>query len=136
MSDIENMIKAISLNDMDAVKKYVNDGGDLNALGSQGYTPLMMAVIKSSEEIVSFLLEHDADPDIKSRDAGFTATHFAIDGNKFDLATTLINSGADVNAIDDKYGNNIIGFAVNNSPVRKPVNGVAPIFCTRGYETG
>lgn len=119
MTDV--IFRAIADNDIAMVQTLLQQNLDLKQVNEQGYTPLSFAVIKRLDVIVDVLIAHGADLNEKSRDIGFTALHFAIDGDNFDMAIRLVEAGADVNAIDDKYGNNIIGFAMNDGPQRIPL---------------
>ncbi|MRV75349.1 hypothetical protein GJ700_26890 [Duganella sp. FT92W] len=53
-----------SWGDLESVKVLVAAGADVNAKGDQGATPLFNAVMGENPEVVSFLLESNADPNI------------------------------------------------------------------------
>src|SRR5690606_18475563 len=61
-----------------------------------GFTALMWAVRNGHEETVRRLVAGGADLHLKNGD-GATATTIAIYNDRFDLAATLVNLGADVN---------------------------------------
>ncbi len=61
-----------------------------------GFTPLMFAVRNGHEAAVRTLLGGGADPDLENGD-GLTAMAVAILNDRFDLATVLLDLGADAN---------------------------------------
>jgi ankyrin repeat protein len=67
-------------NDIDAVKKLLAEGTDVNEVAisgpAEGYTCLMMASRNKRPDLVEFLIEHGADINIKEGD-GETALSLA-----------------------------------------------------------
>ncbi len=59
--------------DMNAVKKYVEGGNDINARGVSGSTGLAFACNNSQLDVITYLLEHGADPTIQD-DYGFSVS--------------------------------------------------------------
>ncbi len=69
------LCNAILKGDLDAVKKFVEYGADVNEK-SNGLTPLMFAARYNKIEILKYLLEKGADKDVKD-DKGYTAIKYA-----------------------------------------------------------
>lgn len=93
---------------IDTVKWILNDHYFTpNVSGSHGWTPLHSAASAGKSAMARFLLEHGADPTIRSKPGGHTALHYAARSerrgtwvSKEDDATLvrdLIEYGADVN---------------------------------------
>lgn len=57
---------AISKGDLDAVRKFVEYGADVNEISDNGYTPLMMAARYNRTDIVQILLDKGADVGVKN----------------------------------------------------------------------
>ncbi|OBS63771.1 hypothetical protein A6R68_07690, partial [Neotoma lepida] len=67
----------------------------INALDDQKSTPLMKAVQSWESEIVSVLLDHGADPNIKDCN-GEAAIHHAVYVNRPDIANSLLQFGGNI----------------------------------------
>jgi len=86
MSELDNLIKAIRLRDIDQIKPILDEDGNLvNAYDQTGATALHYAAFDGLREIVQLLLDRGAE--INSRDSQFGATpagwaieYFAGDG--------------------------------------------------------
>lgn len=72
----------------------------LDAVSADGYTPLALAAFFSHEQTARFLVEEGADVNSRSRNAmGVTALHSAVASRTRPIVELLIESGADVNAL-------------------------------------
>ena len=71
---------------------------DINQKDINGNTPLMRAIQKHRDDIVSLLIEKNANPNIKNNE-GKTALFFV---RYEDMCRSLIKSGADIYAQDNK----------------------------------
>jgi ankyrin repeat protein len=90
---VENVITitplctAISKGDVEAVRKFVEYGADVNQK-SNGMTPLMMAARYNNVEIIKILMSKGADVKAKN-DNGFTALKFAELSNAHEAVSYL-----------------------------------------------
>ncbi|KAL8532793.1 hypothetical protein ACS0TY_009122 [Phlomoides rotata] len=57
---------AVRLNNIDSVRKLVNNGHDVNILDSEGYTPLMLAAKSCDGDMCELLISCGSDCDIKN----------------------------------------------------------------------
>ena len=73
-------------------------GADANAL-HHGYTPLQTAAGLGSENIVTSLLAHGADPSLETR-AGLAPIWQCVYANDFRISLQLLTAGANPNATD------------------------------------
>ncbi|XP_070602391.1 2-5A-dependent ribonuclease isoform X2 [Erythrolamprus reginae] len=90
---------AVKKDNLELVRKLLEDGADINAKVEHGWTPLHSAVQRNSEEIVNFLLENRADPFAK-KDNG--ATPFILAGvtGNVKLLKLFLDKGSDINECD------------------------------------
>ncbi len=78
-------------------------GADVNVTADWGWTPLHLAARYQGpghKDVVELLLAHGADVTLKEKYCGRSPLHWAIYGNKNDLAEILLSKGADANAKD------------------------------------
>ncbi|KAK5629048.1 hypothetical protein RRF57_004763 [Xylaria bambusicola] len=82
-----------------AVQKLVRAGANINLQDKTGSTPLTVAVWDARHEVISYLLEHGADPNIAGDDLGHKEgpLHRACRDSDFAIAKALIEHGADIN---------------------------------------
>ena len=73
-----NLINAIECNNINKVKEYLEkDSLNINTLNDIGVSPLHVAVINGNFEIIQLLLNHGANPNIKSLKKKQTPLHLA-----------------------------------------------------------
>ncbi len=85
------------------VRRGLSKGADVNAVDSDGFTVLHLAVANNHKNIVELLVAKGADINAKDDD-GFTPLHWtAIKGHK-DIVELLIDNGANVNPKGDEFG--------------------------------
>ena len=84
--------------DLDFVIQAVASGQDLNEQNPDGamMTALHFAVISENAEILQYLLDSGAHPDVPD-EGGLTPLHHAIVRGNLDATRRLVNAGADVN---------------------------------------
>ena len=85
---------AVEAGNLNALKKAVKDGFDLNKKGIESWTNLMLAVANGHFELVKCLLEAGADPNI-SNSFNCSALHFAARYDNLPIVAILLEYGAE-----------------------------------------
>ncbi len=84
----------------------------LNQRGGDGTrTALHVAAISKREEMVRFLLEHGADPNIRCEGDSATPLHFAAENGQFEIVRLLVEHGCDPIGEGDYHELGVIGWA-------------------------
>ncbi len=91
---IDALVMACGEGDLDFAKTLINSGIDVNGIGTEGYTPLMIAVSNDEVEIVEFLLQQGADINLTFN--GWTALMEAADEGALSSMKLLLKAGAKV----------------------------------------
>ena len=86
---------------IEAVKKHLDAGTDVNAKDEDGYTPLYAVAGGGHKEVAELLIAKGADVNPKREDGATPLLIAAVAGHK-EVAELLIAKGADVNAKDKK----------------------------------
>jgi len=86
---------------IEAVKKTLADGADVNAKDDNGWTPLHWAALSGHKEVSEYLITMGADVNAAETGSGMTPLHFAAAGDQKEIVELLLASGADVNAKDE-----------------------------------
>ena len=84
----------------DAVKHFIENGGDVNAGDKGGYTALQYAAYNGYIEVVRVLVENKADVNASANKRKKPALHYAAQKGRKQIALLLLDKGADVNALD------------------------------------
>jgi len=92
---IDALVMACAEGDYDFVQTLVKTGININGIGSEGFTPLMMAASENEAEIVNYLLIEGAD--VNQISEGWTALLEAADEGSLESMKYLLDAGADVN---------------------------------------
>ena len=85
----ENIFAAAEVGDLEAIKRHLKGGADVNAANKQGYTVLHMAVRRGQKDAVVVLLEKGANVNVQRK--GKTPLDFA--GKKEEIAGLLREKG-------------------------------------------
>lgn len=120
--DLVRYVYQKNLDDIDAA---LGTGVNINQGDKDGRTPLMHAVLDDEADgrFVRSLLERGADVTTHDREQKWTALHFAARDQKAQIVEILIQSGADVNALDS-FGNTPLWRAIMNDRVDVEVIGI------------
>jgi hypothetical protein len=87
-------------------------GGNVNAAGHDGLTPLMRAAVDGRTDVARVLIEHGASVNAPGKD-GRTPLMFAATNGRVDVVRLLIEHGADVNAVNRADGRTALWLAVD-----------------------
>ena len=94
----EDLWTAASAGDLQTIKRYIKEGGDLNALDKIFQLSAMSwSALHGQTEVVQLLIENGADVNIKSGD-GSTPLHSAAFFGRADVAKLLLENGANIQA--------------------------------------
>ena len=94
------LIRASAYGHIDMVKKYIEDGADVNAKNDDGNTALMMASYNGYIKVVRLLLKKGADVNAKDNNHNTALIGASING-RTETVALLLENGADVNMKDD-----------------------------------
>ena len=103
-----NIFKACRNGDIDFVRKYVNDGGDVNVKASGVFTPPHQASYYGHVEVCRLLLQNGSN--VNSKTSLGTPLHYASHMNHFEVCQLLLQNGADP-TIPNSRGNTPITLA-------------------------
>ena len=92
---IDTLLMAIEDGDFNYVEKLVNNGVDINGIGSVGFTPLIAAASDNEYKIVAYLIEQGADVNYNIN--GWNALIEAADEGSLESMELLLMADADVN---------------------------------------
>ena len=106
------LFNAVTGDDVITVLKCIDSGTGVDEKNHNGYTPLIIAAMRSNEEIVSFLLSRGADVNATNK-YGDTALILACDNGDVKMAELLIDNGADI-SITNMYGVSATDHNTNN----------------------
>lgn len=110
------MSRAAIDGDLQAVKEYASKGEKVNDVDKWGWTPLMWSVYYGNLPVTTWLLEHGADPKMKSREEygaylpGTTALILAAAYGRDDAVAALLAKNADP-AVIDRRGKTALDYA-------------------------
>ncbi|MFC1599108.1 ankyrin repeat domain-containing protein [Patescibacteria group bacterium] len=102
--------------DISIIKLLIEYGADINYQNSKGDTPLHDAMDNNSKEVVEFLLQNGADPNICNKSYQANVLHTAIEKKRADLIQLLIDYGAKMDGLSYRfpiYSRGALGFKVD-----------------------
>lgn len=100
---VPNVFESIQKEDYKAFLRSFENGVDLAVCNPNGYSPLTLAVQMGNNEMVKFMLDHDADPSIKDR-RGYNAFHTAVENQYRDICKMLLDADPDLIATKTEKG--------------------------------
>ncbi len=92
----ESIHIAAESGNIEALKKHLSAGGDVNAKDERGKTPLHFAADYGHREIAKLLIAEGADLNVRDM-SEMTALQVAMFANSTEMAELLINKGTDLN---------------------------------------
>lgn len=98
----DDLFNAIEMQNIGALKRVVGLGLDINCSTDDGWTPLLEASKDGPVEIVKFLLDSNANPNIASH-RGYTPLMRAAGSGQVEIVQLLLKCNADAGA-RDMYG--------------------------------
>ncbi|TFE00498.1 M48 family metallopeptidase [Jeotgalibacillus salarius] len=101
------LMDAVNAGDIDLASSLINEGADLEETDTEGSTALMYAAYNGDFEMLTLLLEAEADPN--TQDEYSTPLMTAVSYDDRELASLLVEYGADPSMIDP-YGDTPMGY--------------------------
>ena len=100
----QRLFNAILTGDRKHVKFNIENGADINAKDSNGWSPLYMACDDGKFELVKYLLQNGAEINEKNGLNDWSSLHNAVVWGRLDIVKILHQNGADINtkSIDGK----------------------------------
>ncbi|MDE2686611.1 MAG: ankyrin repeat domain-containing protein [Chloroflexota bacterium] len=108
-------------------KALLNYGANVNERNEEGLTPLH----RKGAEITLLLLDYGADIEAQAYWSGLTPLHYAVIRRDLTAAEALLDSGANINAIDD-IGQTALHHAVG--PEHEPELAIVELLLKRGID--
>jgi len=101
--DFLRLEKIVYDNDLEALKREIGNGMDVNLQNTYGWTPLHIAIRRDRRDMVAYLLEQGADIN-KVDGVGWTPLMEAVMDDMPELCAFLIEKGADVTIANTRGG--------------------------------
>jgi ankyrin repeat protein len=95
--------KIVYDNDLEALKKEIENGMDINLQNKYGWTPLHVTIRRDRRDMVAYLLEQGADID-RVDGVGWTPLMEAVMDDMPELCAFLLEKGADVSIQNERGG--------------------------------
>ena len=97
----ESVWGAARRGEIEEIKKFLAEGGDVNARNNEGDTLLASAALVGEDEMVGYLLKRGADATLGNKERN-TPLHGAALLGQFEVVQLLIASGGDINATNQE----------------------------------
>tara|TARA_B100000029_G_scaffold102299_1_gene92655 strand:- start:203 stop:2437 length:2235 start_codon:yes stop_codon:yes gene_type:complete len=92
---------AAKTGNLKAIRKYLDEGADVNGRDEGGVTSLSFAALSGQADAISLLIKRGADPSLANRDRN-TPLHGAAFLGRIEAVRVLIDAGADINARNNR----------------------------------
>jgi len=89
----EDLLEASRVGDLAAVQALIGKGAALETKTAYGHTPLYLAAMNGREEVVRFLLDKGANPDVRDSFYHASVLDFVLMRKHYGVATILIRKG-------------------------------------------
>lgn len=105
-SDVELMVAIEKSNEEsngDVVLQCLEHGANVNTASENGWTPLMLAVLRGSSAVVKLLLEHGADPNLTTQseeNPSRSALTVAISNGRLEAVQALVTHAVNIDRRD------------------------------------
>src|SRR5260221_10412901 len=93
------LLFATKLGDASAVAEALDGGGSIEVRDKNGYTPLMVAIVRQSESIVKLLVSRGANVNAQTEHYKLTPLHLAVGESSTAISQVLLEHGADIHAL-------------------------------------
>lgn len=93
--EASNIFEAIKKNDYTNFLHSFEDGVDMLLCNVDGYTPMTLAVKMGNAQMVKFMLDHNADPNLKDN-RGYNAFHTAVENQYRNICELLLDEDPDL----------------------------------------
>jgi len=113
---IIDVFKAIAEKNLNQIKKYIEEGGNINAKDEDDNTPLHHACENNLLEVVKKLVDKGADVNFQN-EYGDTPLHYASSYSDLEIIECLVDNGANVNAKDKDHFTPLHYACINNNPL-------------------
>lgn len=100
---IPNVFESIQKDNYKHFLLSFEQGVDLSVCNTDGYNPLTFAVQAGNNQMVQFLLDHNADPSLKDR-RGYNAFHTAVENQYRDICKLLLEVDPDLISTETDSG--------------------------------
>jgi len=95
----QKLHNAVYCGDLEAAKRLLDKGADVNAKDEYGQPLLMYPALWGHLEVATLLLDRGADVNV-SNSLGWTPLHGAVGNRHIEVAKLLLDHGADANAVN------------------------------------
>lgn len=103
----QDIFNSIKKGDYKSFLHCFEDGVDITQSNSEGYNPLTWAVYYGNNEMVKFMLDHDADPSIMDQ-RGYNAFHTAVENQYQDLCKMLMEYEPELINTETNSGESVV----------------------------
>lgn len=111
-SGIDALLKKVEKGDLDSVKKYLEENGDVNVKDKKSNTMLLMACRYNRDDIFDEIMKYNPEIDIPNNSI-LTPIHFTVVKNNVRMFKILMEKGADLKRVND-FEDTLLSTAARN----------------------